>query len=110
MGIKINLNVELILIIFFRLAAAKSLLEEGIEPVVFEQSDSIGGVWLYKDVPDPMHPRILHASCYKSLTTNSSRFENTSKLSKILRKLVQRYDELFGFSVSLEDIYQLSNP
>jgi len=55
------------------LATAKSALEEGLEVTVFEQNDQIGGVWLYKDVPDPTNPEVLHASCYKSLTTNSSK-------------------------------------
>jgi dimethylaniline monooxygenase (N-oxide forming) len=50
------------------LAAAKCLLEEGVEPVVFEQSAEIGGVWnFHEDEPGGGGP------AYRSLHTNTSR-------------------------------------
>jgi dimethylaniline monooxygenase (N-oxide forming) len=58
------------------LAAAKCLIEEGLEPVVFEQHADLGGVWVYQEnLPTFPDGRIqsIHASAYKCLTTNSSR-------------------------------------
>ena len=34
------------------LAAIKCCLDEGLEPVCFERSDQIGGLWRYKDEPE----------------------------------------------------------
>jgi dimethylaniline monooxygenase (N-oxide forming) len=45
------------------LAAAKSALENGLEPIVFEKSDDIGGVW-----------RLQTGSTWNSLRTNLSKF------------------------------------
>ncbi len=50
------------------LTAAKCLGEEGIEPVVFEQSAEIGGLWNYhEEAPDGGGP------AYRSLKTNTSK-------------------------------------
>ncbi|HEU0294564.1 MAG TPA: NAD(P)-binding domain-containing protein [Anaerolineales bacterium] len=50
------------------LIAAKCLLDEGIEPVVFEQSEKIGGLWNYsEDLPDG------GSLAYRSLRTNTSK-------------------------------------
>jgi dimethylaniline monooxygenase (N-oxide forming) len=50
------------------LIAAKCLLDESIEPVVFEQSEKIGGLWNYsEDLPDG------GSLAYRSLKTNTSR-------------------------------------
>lgn len=50
------------------LTAAKCLAEEGLEPVVFEQSAEIGGLWNYhEDAPDGGGP------AYRSLRTNTSK-------------------------------------
>jgi flavin-binding monooxygenase-like protein len=48
--------------------AAKCLLEAAIEPVVFEQTERIGGLWNYaEDLPDGGSP------AYRSLRTNTSK-------------------------------------
>lgn len=48
------------------ITAAKGLLEEGIEPVVFEQGPQIGGVWTFDEtLPDGGGP------AYRSLRTNT---------------------------------------
>ena len=50
------------------LIAAKCLLDEGIEPVIFEQSEKIGGLWNYsEDLPDG------GSLAYRSLRTNTSK-------------------------------------
>lgn len=50
------------------LAAAKCLLEEGLEPVVYEQSPHIGGLWNYDEtLPDG------DSLLYRSLHTNTSK-------------------------------------
>ncbi len=50
------------------LAAAKCLLDEGIEPVVFERAAEVGGVWnFHEEEPDGGGP------AYRSLHTNTSR-------------------------------------
>ncbi|XP_078578363.1 flavin-containing monooxygenase 5-like [Branchiostoma floridae x Branchiostoma japonicum] len=51
------------------LAAIKACLEEGLEPVCFEQSEEIGGLWHYTDDGGQKQG----ASMYKSLISNVSR-------------------------------------
>jgi len=48
------------------ITAAKGLLDEGIEPVLFEQTDRIGGNWVFR-------PEESHASVYRSTFINTSR-------------------------------------
>ncbi|XP_036377168.1 flavin-containing monooxygenase 5-like [Megalops cyprinoides] len=50
------------------LVSIKSCLEEGLEPVCFESSDDIGGLWKFKEVSEPNR-----ASIYRSLTINISK-------------------------------------
>lgn len=50
------------------LASIKSCLDEGLEPVCFESSDDIGGLWRYKENPEPDR-----ASIYHSLIINTSK-------------------------------------
>jgi dimethylaniline monooxygenase (N-oxide forming) len=50
------------------LATAKCLLDEGLEPVVFEQKSEIGGLWSYhEELPDG------GSVVYRSLRTNTSK-------------------------------------
>src|ERR1700686_5012511 len=50
------------------LAAAKCLLDEGLEPVVYEQGSEIGGLWNYQEaLPDG------GGVMYRSLHTNTSK-------------------------------------
>lgn len=50
------------------LVAAKSMLDEGIAVKVFEKSDQVGGIWVYRE---HMTDDLVHASpLYNSLTTN----------------------------------------
>ena len=53
------------------LAAAHELVQAGHQPVVFEQSGNVGGVWDYTDQVED-HPlglgqRHVHGSMYKNL-------------------------------------------
>lgn len=48
------------------IAGAKCALDEGLEPVVFEQTGEVGGNWVYR-------PEESHSSCYRSLYINTSR-------------------------------------
>ncbi|XP_002715274.1 flavin-containing monooxygenase 5-like [Oryctolagus cuniculus] len=50
------------------LGAIKSCLEEGLEPVCFEKTNDIGGLWRYKHITENGNPGI-----YKSLTCNTSK-------------------------------------
>uniref|UniRef100_A0A8C0W0B6 Flavin-containing monooxygenase n=1 Tax=Castor canadensis TaxID=51338 RepID=A0A8C0W0B6_CASCN len=50
------------------LGAIKSCLEEGLEPMCFENSNDIGGLWRYEETPKSGCPGI-----YKSLTCNTSK-------------------------------------
>ncbi|XP_056621131.1 flavin-containing monooxygenase 5-like [Triplophysa dalaica] len=50
------------------LACIKCCLDEGLEPVCFESSDDIGGLWRFKENPDPSR-----ASIYQSLIINTSK-------------------------------------
>src|SRR5919202_6128670 len=50
------------------IAAAKCLMEESLDPVVFEQSAAIGGIWRYDEsLPDGGGP------AYRGLRTNTSK-------------------------------------
>ncbi|XP_067273302.1 si:dkey-239i20.4 [Pseudorasbora parva] len=50
------------------LTSIKCCLDEGLEPVCFESSDGIGGLWRFKDKPEAGH-----SSVYRSLITNTSK-------------------------------------
>ncbi|XP_042338245.1 flavin-containing monooxygenase 5-like [Plectropomus leopardus] len=50
------------------LTCIKSCLDEGLEPVCFESSDDIGGLWRFKENPEPDR-----ASIYHSVIINSSK-------------------------------------
>lgn len=50
------------------LSAAKALRDEGLEPIVFERDDDLGGLWRWRaDRPDGGGPQ------YRSLRTNTSK-------------------------------------
>ncbi|XP_067273301.1 flavin-containing monooxygenase 5-like [Pseudorasbora parva] len=50
------------------LTCIKCCLDEGLEPVCFETSDDLGGLWRFKETPDPDR-----ASIYYSLIINTSK-------------------------------------
>ncbi|XP_053715918.1 flavin-containing monooxygenase 5-like [Synchiropus splendidus] len=50
------------------LACVKCCLDEGLEPVCFETSDDIGGLWRFKENPEPDR-----ASIYHSVIINTSK-------------------------------------
>nr|XP_019935950.1 PREDICTED: dimethylaniline monooxygenase [N-oxide-forming] 5-like isoform X2 [Paralichthys olivaceus] len=50
------------------LACIKVCVDEGLEPVCFESSDDIGGMWRFKESPEPER-----ASLYRSLVVNTSK-------------------------------------
>ncbi|XP_063323767.1 flavin-containing monooxygenase 5-like [Pelmatolapia mariae] len=50
------------------LASIKCCLDEGLEPVCFESSNDIGGLWRFKENPEPDR-----ASIYHSVKINSSK-------------------------------------
>nr|XP_015211474.1 PREDICTED: dimethylaniline monooxygenase [N-oxide-forming] 5-like [Lepisosteus oculatus] len=50
------------------LACIKCCLDEGLEPVCFESSDDIGGLWRFKENPEPDR-----ASIYRSVIINTSK-------------------------------------
>ncbi|XP_007525271.1 flavin-containing monooxygenase 5-like [Erinaceus europaeus] len=50
------------------LGAIKSCLEEGLEPVCFERSNDIGGLWRYEEKTEGGRPSI-----YRSATSNTSK-------------------------------------
>lgn len=50
------------------LTCIKCCLEEGLEPVCFERSDDIGGLWRYQENPEEGR-----ASIYKSVIINTSK-------------------------------------
>ncbi|XP_055020726.1 flavin-containing monooxygenase 5-like [Boleophthalmus pectinirostris] len=50
------------------LSCIKTCLEEGLQPTCFESSQDIGGVWRYKEQPEPGK-----ANIYQSVVVNSSK-------------------------------------
>uniref|UniRef100_A0A4W5NS47 Flavin-containing monooxygenase n=1 Tax=Hucho hucho TaxID=62062 RepID=A0A4W5NS47_9TELE len=50
------------------LTSIKSCLDEGLKPTCFESSDDIGGLWRFKETPEPGR-----SSIYRSLVVNTSK-------------------------------------
>nr|XP_040040712.1 flavin-containing monooxygenase 5-like [Gasterosteus aculeatus aculeatus]XP_040040713.1 flavin-containing monooxygenase 5-like [Gasterosteus aculeatus aculeatus] len=50
------------------LTSIKACVEDGLEPVCFESSDDIGGLWNFKEAPVPQR-----SSIYRSLVVNTSK-------------------------------------
>uniref|UniRef100_A0A3P9LKZ1 Flavin-containing monooxygenase n=1 Tax=Oryzias latipes TaxID=8090 RepID=A0A3P9LKZ1_ORYLA len=50
------------------LTCIKACVDEGLEPVCFESSDDIGGLWKFQELPEPMQ-----SSIYRSLVSNTSK-------------------------------------
>lgn len=50
------------------LVCIKVCVDEGLQPVCFESSDDIGGLWRFKETPEPER-----ASIYRSLVVNTSK-------------------------------------
>lgn len=50
------------------LAAAKSCLEEHLDVVIFDKTDSIGGLWCYRDIDEDGIPSVM-----KSTVINTSK-------------------------------------
>ncbi|KAM3619590.1 uncharacterized protein V6R79_010551 [Siganus canaliculatus] len=50
------------------LVSTKVCVDEGLEPVCFERSDDIGGLWKFKETPEPER-----ANIYRSLVVNTSK-------------------------------------
>ncbi|KAM9435739.1 flavin-containing monooxygenase 5-like isoform 2-T2 [Clarias gariepinus] len=50
------------------LTCVKCCLDEGLDPVCFESSDDIGGLWRFKETPEAEH-----SSMYRSLVVNTSK-------------------------------------
>ncbi|XP_058166043.1 flavin-containing monooxygenase 5-like [Dasypus novemcinctus] len=84
------------------LGAIKSCLEEGLEPVCFERSSDIGGLWRYEEKTEGGRPSI-----YKSATSNTSKemtafsdylfpdhhpnYMHNSKIMEYLRMYVEHF-------------------
>jgi len=54
------------------LTSIKCCLEEGLQPVCYEMSDDIGGLWYYRE-ETPAGGDRLNASVYKSCSINTSK-------------------------------------
>lgn len=53
------------------LCAIKNSIDFGLEVTAFEQSDAIGGTWVYnRDIGTDKHGLQIHSSMYKGLVTN----------------------------------------
>ncbi|KAM9435821.1 flavin-containing monooxygenase 5-like isoform 2-T2 [Clarias gariepinus] len=50
------------------LTSIKCCLDEGLDPICFESSDDIGGLWMFKEKPEPER-----SSLYRSLAINTSK-------------------------------------
>lgn len=48
------------------LAAAKSCAEAGLEPVVFEQAEGLGGVWRFRPDSNPGQPSVMRSTVINS--------------------------------------------
>ncbi|KAI5623591.1 flavin monooxygenase, partial [Silurus asotus] len=87
------------------LTCIKCCLDEGLEPVCFESSDDIGGLWRFKETPEAER-----SSMYRSLVVNTSKemmcfsdfpipahypnYMHHSKLMNYLRMYAEHFDLL----------------
>ncbi|XP_046733360.1 flavin-containing monooxygenase 5-like [Silurus meridionalis] len=87
------------------LTCIKCCLDEGLEPVCFESSDDIGGLWRFKETPEAER-----SSMYRSLVVNTSKemmcfsdfpipahypnYMHHSKLMNYLRLYAEHFDLL----------------
>ncbi|KAL1022504.1 hypothetical protein UPYG_G00028570 [Umbra pygmaea] len=101
------------------LTSIKSCLEEGLQPTCFERSEDIGGLWRFKDAPEPGS-----ASIYRSLVVNTSKemmcfsdfpmpadypnYMMHSQILQYLRLYAQQFDLLrhITFQTSVQSVRQ----
>lgn len=86
------------------LVSAQALLAEGIEPVIFEARDSIGGNWRYDPEPG-------RSSCYASLTANTSRWRTTLKAHRLrpFGRTHLRHDEMLAYLEGFSERFGLGS-
>uniref|UniRef100_A0A3P8SZB7 Flavin-containing monooxygenase n=1 Tax=Amphiprion percula TaxID=161767 RepID=A0A3P8SZB7_AMPPE len=101
------------------LVCIKTCIDEGLEPVCFERSDDIGGLWKFKESPEPER-----ASIYRSLVVNTSKefmcfsdfpmpahypnFMHNSQLLQYFRLYAEHFDLLkhISFQTTVKSITQ----
>ncbi|KAM6963225.1 flavin-containing monooxygenase 5-like [Aplochiton taeniatus] len=101
------------------LACIKTCLDEGLEPVCFESSDDIGGLWNFKESPEEGR-----SSIYRSLVVNTSKemmcfsnfpmpahypnYMNNAQLLHYLRLYAQHFDLLryIHFQTTVKSVRQ----
>ncbi|XP_008275673.1 dimethylaniline monooxygenase [N-oxide-forming] 5-like [Stegastes partitus] len=101
------------------LVCIKTCIDEGLEPVCFESSDDIGGLWKFKEVPEPER-----SSIYRSLVVNTSKemmcfsdfpmpahypnFMHNSQLLQYFRLYAEHFDLLrhINFQTTVKSVAQ----
>ncbi|XP_047443406.1 flavin-containing monooxygenase 5-like isoform X2 [Mugil cephalus] len=101
------------------LVCIKTCVEEGLEPVCFESSDDIGGLWKFKETLDPER-----SSIYRSLVVNTSKemmcfsdfpmpadypnYMHNSQLLQYFRLYAEHFDLLryINFQTSVRSVTQ----
>lgn len=101
------------------LVCIKVCLDEGLDPVCFESSNDIGGLWNFKDSPEPER-----SSIYRSLVVNTSKemmcfsdfpmpddypnFMHNSQLLQYFRLYAERFDLLqhIHFQTTVKSVTQ----
>lgn len=101
------------------LVCIKTCIDEGLEPVCFERSDDIGGLWKFKESPEPER-----ASIYRSLVSNTSKefmcfsdfpmpahypnFMHNSQLLQYFRLYAEHFDLLkhISFQTTVKSVTQ----
>ncbi|CAI5640022.1 dimethylaniline monooxygenase [N-oxide-forming] 5 isoform X1 [Oreochromis niloticus] len=101
------------------LACIKICVDEGLEPVCFESSDDIGGLWNFRETPEPER-----TSIYRSLVVNTSKemmcfsdfpmpadypnFMHNSQLLQYLRLYAEHFDLLryINFQTTVRSVLQ----
>ncbi|XP_039896094.1 flavin-containing monooxygenase 5-like isoform X1 [Simochromis diagramma] len=101
------------------LACIKICVDEGLEPVCFESSDDIGGMWNFRETPEPDR-----TSIYRSLVVNTSKemmcfsdfpmpsdypnFMHNSQLLQYFRLYAEHFDLLryINFQTTVRSVLQ----
>ncbi|XP_022103457.1 dimethylaniline monooxygenase [N-oxide-forming] 5-like isoform X1 [Acanthaster planci] len=94
------------------LAAIKCCLDEGLQPTCFEKSDTIGGLWVYRDGTDFQ----MTGSVFKSSVTNTSKeamcfsdFPFPKQWPNFLRNAdMKKYCDLYAEKFGLTEHIRLS--
>ncbi|CAG8537758.1 1670_t:CDS:2, partial [Racocetra fulgida] len=77
------------------LAALKQCLDDDLDPICFEQTSYVGGLWNFVEVDD--ENKDPHPSAYKSLIINTSKETVFKYVTSVNKDQTSEHEEIFDF-------------